>query len=171
MLREYACHVLIEPLNIRDVLLETCSVFKTMAITPQTPTPAQMKKLILPIAVCPIQSNKFSLTYDLKLCLLKTKFWYPYHNSVTISFPQLSSTSLGDPFFHRAHVWKRGNEASAEKGWIWPLFPWICGGNNLPKPKEFKVFSEGSGAGLSGWHTAGSKVPSWALLEACHWSS
>lgn len=89
--------------------------FKIWCIT-VPPTPAQPKKLILPVAVCSITSNKISLTYDLKCHLLRIiKFMYPYHNLVTTSPTALFTFLLVTPFITElmcervgtGHQWKR----------------------------------------------------------------
>lgn len=106
--------------NIKCVLLGACYGFKIWCIA-VLPTPAQLRKLTLPVAVCSITCNKIPLTYDLKYYLLKIiKFTYPYHNLVTSSF----HLPAGDPFYLSAHKQESGNWASVGKRLIWPCFVW-----------------------------------------------
>lgn len=110
--------------HIKCVLLEACYGFKIWCIA-VPPTPAQPKKLTLPVAVRSITSNKISLTYGLKYYLLKIiKFTYPYHNLVTISPTTLFTFLLVTPFIAElmrgrvgtGHQWKRDESGHSSFG-------------------------------------------------------
>lgn len=121
-------------------------MFSKLHVSTLPSIPTQTKKFILPVALYSIQFNKFPLTYDLTLYFLKIiKFWYPYGNLVTVSFPQFSSPSLWWPSCHRGQVWERGYGALVGKGWIWPLLIWVHSCSKIgetSKSEEFKLFSQ-----------------------------
>ena len=93
-----------------------------------SPQPAQTTTLLVPVSVCPVESNKLSLMYDVRFYLSPTDnpVQIILSFSSVISFPHSSlHLLLVTPFFTE-HVWKKGNGTSMEKEWIRPLLIWIC---------------------------------------------